>query len=645
MHLIPNVKELNLGNGFFHLNEDCTILLEQNSDRSAMLATKQIAEELDLHCAIQARIIRHLDDQSASIRLITNPKLSCSYTLQVNDNGVQIHGIDSAGLFHGCQTLRQIIRQEGRKLKHLTIKDYPDYEARGFYHDVTRGKVPTLETLSELVEKASFYKLNQLQLYVEHTFDFRKHTGIAAGKSPLTACEILQLDELCQQHHIDLVPSMTTFGHCYEILRTKRLEHLGELGCQGSEYPYSWFDRQVHFTLDGTNPESIELIENMLDEYLPLFSSKHFNVCCDETLDLTYGKNARAGNDAIELYISFTRKIINAVHKRGRKVQLWGDILQKNSRTINQLSKDVTVLNWSYSPDLRDGNCELFEYSEIPFYVCPGTSGWNQFFNRIDWASQNIINFARQGKEHGACGLLNTDWGDHGHSNLLGCSLHGLALGAQCAWEAERTNIENFDKAFSLLELGDHSQLASYLMRQFSKLIRLATSDISVLFDPFNNLPTHEDWGRGKALAAHRLDKEGSKPDDHYAQSAAAMRQLRERFIDCISKANQLKQERIQDIITGMWGEILMHEAAHLIQCVNGVRNDLEGLGYTHTADEIRSFEQHFSRRWHAHNKPSEYFRLQKFLCQLADLMDTHGLRNDNSNVAKELRESCRLSQ
>jgi len=47
--------------------------------------------------------------------------------------------------------------------------------------DVSRGKVPTLETLQGIVDVIALYKLNMLMLYVEHTFAFRSHPLIGCG--------------------------------------------------------------------------------------------------------------------------------------------------------------------------------------------------------------------------------------------------------------------------------------------------------------------------------------------------------------------------------------------------------------------------------------------------------------------------------
>ncbi|MGH2347442.1 MAG: hypothetical protein ACRDG4_19625, partial [Chloroflexota bacterium] len=54
----------------------------------------------------------------------------------------------------------------------------------------------------------------------------------------------------------------------------------------------------------------------------------------------------------------------------------------------------------------------------------------------------------------GALGVLNTDWGDGGHHNLLGCSWYGYAYGAQEGWAPARTADEDFERGFARLHFG-----------------------------------------------------------------------------------------------------------------------------------------------------------------------------------------------
>ena len=49
----------------------------------------------------------------------------------------------------------------------------------------------------------------------------------------------------------------------------------------------------AHHTLNVTNEDSIKLVGNMLEQFIPLFSSNKFNICCDETFDLGKRKVVR----------------------------------------------------------------------------------------------------------------------------------------------------------------------------------------------------------------------------------------------------------------------------------------------------------------------------------------------------------------
>lgn len=54
-----------------------------------------------------------------------------------------------AGVWYGCQTLLQMAAQCGAVLPAVTIEDEPDIPNRGFYHDITRGRVPKLSFLKK----------------------------------------------------------------------------------------------------------------------------------------------------------------------------------------------------------------------------------------------------------------------------------------------------------------------------------------------------------------------------------------------------------------------------------------------------------------------------------------------------------------
>ena len=150
-----------------------------------------------------------------------------AYILEIEPEKILIKAEGVRGAFYAIQTLRQLFCAEN--VPCCYIEDEPDFKYRGFYHDITRGKVPTVETLKRLIDDMAYYKLNSLQLYVEHTFEFKEYADSNDRTGYLTAEEIRELDSYCRMNFIEFIPSLASFGHLYELLNKYRFKHLREL--------------------------------------------------------------------------------------------------------------------------------------------------------------------------------------------------------------------------------------------------------------------------------------------------------------------------------------------------------------------------------------------------------------------------------
>ena len=503
----------------------------------------------------------------------------------------------------------------------MAIRDWPDFPVRGFYHDVTRGKVPTLQTLMALADKMAFYKLNQLQLYVEHSFAFKNHPDIWEGADPLTAEEIRALVAHCERLNVDLVPSLSTFGHFYAAIRSRRKEHLNELSLNASEIPYSLRDRMAHYTLDCSNSESLALVEEMIAEFLPLFKSKYFNICCDETFDLGTGKNARRMQKLGEggLYLGFLKKVMKAVTRHGKIPMFWGDIVLKTPEVITQFASTAIALNWDYAPIPKPRTCLPFQKAGMRFYVCPGVHGWNNWINDIPNASENIIRFTKQGKRFGAEGVLNTDWGDLGHINFLSSSYHGMILGAAASWNLKAAeNMAAFESALNQREFGDPSGQTCALLREAAKAVSLSWLDISSWFDPSPDIAA---WKRDPKTG---MPVEALKKDSRvYLSSYRKLMDIQRKLIKVSEHATPADPLCYREMICGINGCAQMHAVILLLQTVSGRAKIEHGLSLYQVADAIRVFERDFSDLWHLRNKPSDYWRLKTIFIGIARRLDS----------------------
>lgn len=455
LHLLPTPKSLRMDEGFFVISPEARIMVENAYMGPMHTAAEQLQQEIDAACGVHLAFAGGAAQKGDISLRLTSDMEGNGYTLTITPEQVMICGRFVTDVLTGAQTLRQIIRQCGWSLPALTIEDAPAFEARGFYHDVTRGRIPTLDWLKHLADACCFYKINQLQLYVEHTYLFRDLPELhqAAG-TPLTAEEILELDNYCIQRGIDLVPSLSTFGHLFELLHTRRFSHLCELP-DSDEMPSTMPNRMAHHTIDPTNPESMQLILKMIDEYMELFRSPYFNICADETFDLGKGRNR--GKEERGLYMGFVKALCGHVVSRGRTPMFWGDIVVKFADAVGELPEGTICLNWGYAADVREDSTRILASAGAKQYVCPGVSGWNQWMPRIRTSYHNIRRMAEYGAKYGAAGLLNTDWGDYGHINDPRFSLPGMVMGACAAWNGSLPEMDAMLEVISRFTYGDDS--------------------------------------------------------------------------------------------------------------------------------------------------------------------------------------------
>ncbi|TNF84850.1 MAG: glycoside hydrolase, partial [Acidobacteria bacterium] len=403
--------------------------------------------------------------ETADIRLRIDPQGHIrpqAYRLGVGPGGVEIDAVDEAGLFHGVCTLIQWLRLgktselgeiETGVLPGIEVEDWPDIPARGVMLDVSRNKVPTLETLFGLVDLLAGWKINQLQLYTEHTFAYSGHEVVWQGADPFTAQEIRELDRFCRDRFIELVPNQNSFGHFHRWLVHDPYRELAECP-QGVEHPFS--DEREPFSLCAVDPKSLALLEDLYDQLLPSFSSRLLNVGLDETFDLGLGRSAAACEKKGKgrVYLEYLQAIHRLLAARGTRMQFWGDIILEHPELIPEIPGDAIPLAWGYEADYPFAeHARRFAASGLDYYVCPGTSSWNSFAGRAENALLNLGRAAVAGGRADAAGYLITDWGDFGHLQPLPVSYLGFLAGAAFSWNAQTAAEPLSSDASRLLDL------------------------------------------------------------------------------------------------------------------------------------------------------------------------------------------------
>lgn len=568
-----------------------------------------------------------------------------AYTLTIDTDGIVITGYDFEGVRNGVQTLRQLIRQNGAVLPVLQIEDAPTYQIRGYYLDATRGRVPTLAWLKQWADKLCLYKYNQLQLYIEHTFAFDGMSETWRGSSPLTPADILEFDQYCANLGIELVPSVSTFGHQYVAMRTQELRELGEFP-EDADRPFSFIERMRHHTLNVADDRSFAFSTQLVDSYLQLFRTKRFNICADETFDLGKGQSKQEAQrvGVATLYATYVGKLCEHLSQQGHEPMFWGDIAIEMPEILETLPNNVTLLNWQYDPEATDEKIQLVAKAGAKQIVCPALWGWNALLPRIDDAWNNIARIARYGLDCGAEGMLVTDWGDFGHVNDPRMAVPGMIFGAQYAWNpagniAENTAENDLLARISRVEYGDCSARFVALLRNASAQAVFTWRELVEyleLDDGAGNCNT--DVAQTIPCLTERLANQGS---------ALTLREARDRMmrnmatiIERVPQANRKLQQCMVEIApimahTGkssiaaavriaIEGQLLLNRVGFALADAHGVReahdvDDWQPSDYRTLARELECWCEAYAKEWVVTSCPSELHRIQEAVWKAAD--------------------------
>lgn len=611
MYFIPQPQEVLEKKGQCYLPYDGKIVIDGNCGREIYPLAQLLGKEIERYTGFTYEITKGYG--KGTIYLVEDSSYKEEqYQISIDEERIHIKGRGRTGILYGIQTLRQIISQEGGVLPCMVIEDYPDQEVRGFYHDVTRGRVPTLDWLKELADTLSYYKINQMQLYIEHSYLFEGLSEVWRDDTPLKAEEILELDQYCLERGIELVPSLSTFGHLYKILSTKQFSHLSETK-DAEKHPFSFVDRMAHYTIDVSSEEGFQLIEKLLLEYMPLFTSKKFNLGADETFDLGKGRNKeRAKKEGIPaLYMEYVGKLCSFVVEKGYTPLIWGDVMLEFPELATKLPKGTICLNWGYAPWQTEDSTRTYAEHGVKQYVCPGVGGWNQLINIMESAYNNISRMCGYAKKYEAAGVLNTDWGDYGHINHPAFSIPGLIYGGAASWNYDGfPEYEDINKAISKIEYKDSTEKFMEIVGMISKQESFSWRNMVQWKEKYHDQPEEK---RKEFL------KEAKEQGLEEAVANQTIVHGMKELTACISSMDTSSRSKVKPYLLAAEGMILFNQLGTILQ-EEGSGEPVKEQGYI-LAEKLEQWFYRYRMMWYTVSKESELYRLREVMQWYGDYL------------------------
>jgi len=423
--IYPIPEKVIYGNGALSVKAD-PILVFDNVFESVCRSVEIFCEKCE---TADMRVYAVPDKEgrlSPDISLRFDPTLSGeAYRISVSEKGIlAFFGTDVAA-FRALTSVFVLLR-DGTPVPFCEIEDSPSVEDRGFMMDISRDRVPKLETILATVDILAEMKYNQLQLYLEQpAVEFSNFPDLAKDIEALTPAEILKIKAYCKDRFITLVPNLNSFGHSRLWLIKPELRALATI--------------DGGYVFDPTLKETYEFFDKAYDSLLSCFDSEYFNVGCDEVSELDHPesriKELCEREGTVNVYLAHVKRLNEMITARGKRMMMWADIILHHPETIEALPKDIIPLAWGYSYDSDLGSqAKLLSEKGFDFYVCPGTSVWACITGFYENAVKNIENAVNACVKHGGKGVLITDWGDIGSVAFSFVSLRQILYGGAMMW-------------------------------------------------------------------------------------------------------------------------------------------------------------------------------------------------------------------
>jgi hexosaminidase len=365
MPIIPRPSRIDTHSGAFQLTAETVILTDPSNGWNAGYLQRLLAPPTGLPLPVHA--LDHAGKNSICLRL--DPGLASlgreGYRLSVKPEAILVEAPETAGVFYGLQSLRQLLPVEVEErqpvsganwqLPGLGITDLPRFSWRGFMLDEGRhfqGKETVLLTLDLM----ALQKLNVLHWHLTEDqgwrIEIKKYPGLTgvgsrrAGTSDgfagaahncvphggfYTQADIRAIVAYAAERHITIVPEVEMPGHALAALAA-----YPEFSCTGGPFQVA-----THF---GVFPDifcagkdaAFTFLEDVLDEVLELFPSTYIHIGGDEAPKKRWSAcpdcqrriRAMGLKDEHALQGYFTNRIAAYLDSKGRRAVGWNEILQ-----------------------------------------------------------------------------------------------------------------------------------------------------------------------------------------------------------------------------------------------------------------------------------------------------------------------------
>ena len=363
----------------FVINSSTTICYEEGNEKLAGTA-RMLAGYIKEVTGTEVKIGTKAGKNCIILKVDPSITHKEGYELNVSVDVITLTGATEAGVFYGCQTIHKALPiTDVKALASLpagTVKDFPQYNYRGFMIDVGRHFFPK-EYLKELIDVMALHNINyfhwhltedqgwriEIKKYPKLTEvgSYRKETITAPGSGKFdgtpvsgyyTQEDAKEIVAYAAERFITVIPEIDMPGHMLAAL-----DSYPELGCTGGPYETATKFGVFKEVLCGGNPQTLQFAKDVVNELMDIFpDAPYIHIGGDECPKAEWMKCPKCQakikelglNDTEEhskenqLQVYFMNEVEKEIAKRGKKMLAWDEILEGNPNP-----ETTTVMAWT----------------------------------------------------------------------------------------------------------------------------------------------------------------------------------------------------------------------------------------------------------------------------------------------------------
>ena len=332
--MVSNEKTLN--------NE---VLLRDLKRASSQLADRGVLAEAP---QIVFGTLENAADNDIIVKMGTNPDLTGkndAYAVDIKNN-ITISAEDETGIYYGLTSVIQMLIERDNVLTKGNIIDYSDVEDRSFHLDCAR-KFFTKDWIISLIKDLSWQKYNSIQLHFSENEGFRLQSDTLeaidgfqyVNDQYLTKQDMLEIIQVANEYHIEVIPSLDSPGHLGAVLRYLPSDY----SC-ASLFPSD--GRRAQCFNIFTNDEARGFLIDLMTEFIDFFSEagcKRFNIGGDEFLE----KFSNFSNEQYVQIMEYFNEVSAIAKSKGMTPRTWNDGVMYGNYTGYKLDPDIEICYWA----------------------------------------------------------------------------------------------------------------------------------------------------------------------------------------------------------------------------------------------------------------------------------------------------------